>query len=46
MLINVAFPAITTKIMNVFMNFLTFQLYDLSDFYNRVLGLNTDSLGN
>ena len=46
MLVNVAFPAVTTIFMGVFMNLLTFQFYDFSDFYDRVLGLDPNSVGN
>jgi hypothetical protein len=46
MLVNVAFPAVTTIFMGIFMNLLTFQFYDFSNFYDKVLGLDPSSVGN
>ena len=45
-LINVAYPATATVFFSMLMDVLTFQFYDFSDFYNRVLRLDPDSDGN
>ena len=44
-LINVAYPATATIFFGMLMGVLTFQFYDFSDFYNRILQLDPDSLG-
>ena len=46
LLINVAYPATATVFFGILMQVLTFQIYDFSDFYNRVLRLDPDSKGN
>ena len=46
LLINVAYPATATVFFGMLMQVLTFQIYDFSDFYNRVLSLDPDSEGN
>ena len=44
-LINVAYPATATIFFGMLMGVLTFQFYDFSDFYNRILQLDPDSRG-
>ena len=46
MLIDVAYPASATIFFGMMMNLLTFQFYDFTSFYNRVLSLDPDSPGN
>ena len=46
MLVNVAFPGVTSIYMGMFMSVLTFQFYDFGPFYDRVLRLDPDSPGN
>ncbi len=46
MLVNVAFPAVTTIFMGMFMNVLTFQFYDFGPYYDRWLKLDPASVGN
>ena len=45
-LINVAFPAVTSIYMGMFMSVLTFQFYDFGPWYDRFLSLDPDSVGN
>ena len=45
-LVNVAFPAVTSIYMGMFMSVLTFQFYDFGPWYDRILGLDPDSVGN
>jgi hypothetical protein len=45
-LVNVAFPAVTTIYMGMFMSVLTFQFYDFGKYYDKWLNLDPDSVGN
>ena len=45
-LINVAFPAVTSIYMGMFMSVLTFQFHDFGPWYDYFLNLNPDSVGN
>ena len=45
-LVNVAFPAVTSIYMGMFMSVLTFQFYDFGPWIDKILGLDTDSAGN
>jgi hypothetical protein len=45
-LINVAYPATATMFFSMLMQVLTFQFYDFTDSYNRILSLSPDSGGN
>ena len=45
-LVNVAFPAVTSIYMGMFMSVLTFQFYDFGPWYDRILSLDPDSVGN
>jgi len=44
-LIDVAYPATATVFFGMLMEVLTFQFYNFSDLYNRVLRLDPDSDG-
>ena len=45
-LINVAFPAVSSVYMGMFMSVLTFQFHDFGPVYDRILSLDPDSVGN
>ena len=45
-LVNVAFPAVTSIYMGMFMSVLTFQFYDFGPWYDRILKLDPYSIGN
>lgn len=45
-LIDLAYPATATIFFGMLMEVLTFQFYDFSDFYNRILSLDSNSPGN
>ena len=45
-LINVVYPATATVFFGMLMNVLTFQVFDFSDIYNKILGLKADDEGN
>lgn len=46
MLVNVAYPAVTSVYMGMLMNLLTFQFYDFGPFYDWLLKLDPNSPGN
>ena len=46
LLVNVAFPAATTIFMGIIMGLLTFEFYDFGPFYDRILRLDPESVGN
>ena len=46
LLVNVAFPAATTIFLGIIMGLLTFEFYDFGPFYDRILRLDPESVGN
>ena len=45
-MIEVAYPATTVVFFNMLMQLVTFQIYDFTNFYNKVLRLDENSQGN